>query len=203
MKRRSNFYIFTGMLLIIFALALVFYNNFQDYSTNKQNEVILEVMEEKQEPDLSALYRQYPDMPMPIVEIEGLNYVGSISAPSVGLNTPILASYDEQTMEVTPALYSGSAYQNDLLLLGHNYQSCFGKLAYLNIGDEIQFIDNHKNEFHYEVTNIFIAGEYEFDVIQAQEEDWDLTMFTCTWSGRERVVIRCALVKDVPAMMNQ
>lgn len=203
MKRKSSILIVIGLLLIASALSLVIFNHYQDYSVDKQNKILLEVIEEKQIEDHTALYRQYPDVPMPVIEVEDLSYVGTIIAPSVDLNTPILASYDAKTMEVTPALYSGTAYKHDMLLLGHNYQSCFGKLAYLNIGDEIQFIDNHKNQFYYEVNNIFIAGEYEFDRIQSREDDWDLTMFTCTWSGKERVVIRCTLIKDVPAMMNQ
>ena len=203
MKRKGSFLISVGILMILAALGIFGYNLYENYSVNQKNDVILETLTTKQEKDHTALYRQYPDIPMPVVEIDGLQYVGTIEAKCIELNTPVLASYDAKTMEVTPALYSGTAYKKDMLILGHNYQSCFGKLANLKVGDELQFIDNSKNKFYYEVSDIFIAGEDEFDVILSDEEPWDFTMFTCTWSGFERVVIRCMLIKDVPAMMNQ
>ena len=186
MKHKSNFLIVLGMLMILAAFGIFGYNQYEDQSVQQQNEVILETLETKQQEDKTALYRQYPNIPMPVVEIDGLNYIGTIKAPAIDLNTPVLATYDAATMEVTPALYSGTAYQKNMLMLGHNYQSCFGKLANIKLGDELLFIDNHKNEF---------------DKILSEEEPWDFTMFTCTWSGYERVVIRCKLIKDVPAMM--
>lgn len=203
MKRKGTLSILLGMILILSAFAIFAYNIYENEHAKQQNDTILNQIEEKQTEDLTALYRQYPDIPMPVVEIDGLHYIGTLEAPTVDLKTPILSVYDAKTMEVTPALYSGSAYLHDMLLLGHNYQSCFGKLANLKIGDELKFIDNHKNQFHYVVHDIFIAQEDEFERIQSKEEPWDLTMFTCTWSGFERVVIRCTLMKDIPAMMQQ
>ena len=202
MKHKSNILIVLGILMILAALGIFGYNQYEDQSVNQQNEVILETLEKKQQEDKTALYRQYPNIPMPVVEIDGLNYIGTIKAPAIDLNTPVLATYDAATMEVTPALYSGTAYQKNMLMLGHNYQSCFGKLANIKIGDEVLFIDNHKNEFYYEVIDYLIINENEFDKILSQEDPWDFTMFTCTWSGYDRVVIRCKLVKDIPAMMN-
>ena len=29
-------------------------------------------------------------------------------------------------------------------------------------------------------------------------EDWDLTLFTCTISGRQRLTVRCSLVEEEP-----
>lgn len=192
-----------GAVLVLAALSLVAYNLIQNAQVKKANDALIQSLEEKREPDKSALYRLYPDMDMPVVEIDGIQYIGTISIPSVELETPVLAEYDAKTMEVTPARYSGSAYQNNLLLLGHNYRSCFGKLASLEYGAELCFTDMNQNAFYYEVIDITTISGDAFDEILSEEEDWDLTMFTCTWSGVDRVVIRCALIKDVPAQMNQ
>ncbi|MEE0830568.1 MAG: hypothetical protein UIM26_03790, partial [Longicatena sp.] len=105
MKHKSNILIVLGILMILAALGIFGYNQYEDQSVNRQNEVILETLEKKQQEDKTALYRQYPNIPMPVVEIDGLNYIGTIKAPAIDLNTPVLATYDAATMEVTPALY--------------------------------------------------------------------------------------------------
>lgn len=203
MKHKGSLLITIGVLLLAAALLLFGYNLYQDYSSNKQNKLILSQIHTELKPDEIALYRQYPQIPLPTIEIDNLTYVGTIKAESIDLHTPILANYDPVTLKVTPALYSGSAYQNNMIILGHSYQSCFGKLAYMKRGDVITFEDVSGNIFIYEVIDIQIIHENNFDAILSQEEAYDLTMFTCTWSGVERVVIRGQLIEDIPSMMNQ
>lgn len=65
----------------------------------------------------------------------------------------------------------------------------FGKLKELRIGDRLSFTDADGNIFYYEV------GETEILAPDATEEmtdsDWDLTLFTCTLGGKNRVTVRC------------
>ena len=93
-----------------------------------------------------------------------------------------------------PAMTRSSVYTDDLVIAGHNYRSHFGKLVNLTEGDEITFTDVDGNVFFYEV------AARETLMPTAVEEmtsgDWDLTLFTCTFSGSNRTTLRCERVED-------
>ena len=76
-----------------------------------------------------------------------------------------------------------------MVIAVHNYKAHFGKLKELRIGDRLSFTDADGNIFYYEV------GETEILAPDATEEmtdsDWDLTLFTCTLGGKNRVAVRC------------
>ena len=90
------------------------------------------------------------------------------------------------------ALLGGSAYQNNLILCGHNYTTHFGKLDLLQTGDTVCFEDAEGNEFSYQVSATDVLPGTAVEEMQAGE--WDLTLFTCTWSGTSRLCIRCEAV---------
>lgn len=76
-----------------------------------------------------------------------------------------------------------------MVLLARNYQSYFGNLERLELGDMLYFSDMDGNDFHYKVTSKEeISGD---DVTKLLDGDWDLILFTCTLSGEFRTVIRC------------
>jgi sortase A len=78
-----------------------------------------------------------------------------------------------------------------LVILAHNFDRHFGRLGSLEAGDAAVFTDTNGKEYRYEVTGTEIKGKYELqDIVSG---DWDLTLFTCTYGGANRVVVRCQL----------
>lgn len=53
----------------------------------------------------------------------------------------MLSQWSYPNLKVAPCRYSGSLYQNDLILCAHNYASHFGKLKTLQPGDTLLFTD--------------------------------------------------------------
>lgn len=57
------------------------------------------------------------------------------------------------------------------------------------------FTDVDGNQFVYEVAGKeVLAGT---DVEEMKSGDWDMTLFTCTYSGRTRMTIRCELISSL------
>ena len=129
---------------------------------------------------------------MPVKKVDGIKYIGELKISKLRLDLPIQESWSYRKIKKAPARYDGSIYDKDLILLAHNYRSHFGTLMQLKRGDELQFQDMDGNLFFLQVV--------KQEVIQATDKDrlyrgeWDLSLFTCTIGGRERVVIRCKMI---------
>ena len=54
---------------------------------------------------------------------------------------------------------------------------------------EVSFTDAVGNVFLYTVAELETLGKT--DVEEMQAGDWDLTLFTCTYGGKNRVTVRC------------
>lgn len=137
-------------------------------------------------------YLENPHMEMPIKSIDGQDYIGYLKIKKLALNLPIISEWSYEKIKIAPARYQGSAYLKNMVLLAHNYQSHFGKLENLEMGDEVHFTDMDGNDFSFSViSKEEISGD---NVKQLLDGNWDLTLFTCTLSGEFRTVIRCQLV---------
>lgn len=181
-----------GLLLIAAAVFVTFRNEREDRNAGMQAEEISRELslrtDEEKEPE--KLYEQYPEMPMPVITIDGKEYIGTLEIPSLSLKLPVMSGWSYPDLKISPCRYTGSAYSGDLVIAGHNYRRHFGKLKTLAVGDEILFTDADGNLFRYAVTDIEELPGTAVEKMQAGT--WDLTLFTCTYGGRNRVTVRCA-----------
>lgn len=128
------------------------------------------------------------------VDIDGYQYVGLVSIPSVELEMAVLDICNEDNLHVSSCRYYGSPFTNDLVIAGHNYKSGFGKLSGLKRGEEVFFTDMEGTVFSYEVEDIEILDGTSIE--QMINSEFDLTLYTCTYGGKQRVTVRCGLVSE-------
>ena len=126
---------------------------------------------------------------MPTLVLDDKIYVAILSIPALDLELPVMNVLTTPNLKVAPCLYRGSIYQNDIIIGAHNFSSHFGNLKSLKIGDRVILTDMEGNEFSYQVTETEILEKTAIDELTAGE--WDLTLFTCTYGGEQRVIIRC------------
>ena len=130
-----------------------------------------------------------PEKDMPTVEADGIEYVGILEIPALGLTLPVISEWSYDKLEIAPCRYTGTAYKDDLIIAAHNYEGHFGELDGLEVGDEILFTDMDENVFSYNVSGMEELPGTALEEMEAGE--WDLTLFTCTASGKNRVTVRC------------
>lgn len=139
-------------------------------------------------------YVVYPEKSLPTVEIEGQRYIGYIEFPSLGLILPVAGEeWSYEALDKTPCLYSGSVYTDNAIIAGHNYTAHFGQLSRLSKGDEVIFTDVEGNVFRYELSWTETINENDSEAMHAGD-DWDLTLFTCNYTGNRRYTLRCIRV---------
>ena len=131
-----------------------------------------------------------PEGEMPVIEIDGYDYIGVLQIPSLDLTLPVISDWSYPALQIAPCRYEGSAY-GGMVIAGHNFDSHFGTLSRLEPGDEIRFVDLSGHTFTYAVAETEVLDATAID--QMVNGGWDLTLFTCTLSGETRFTVRAAL----------
>ncbi len=126
---------------------------------------------------------------MTVVEIDGYGFVGYLSIPSLDLELPVMSDTDKAKLKLSPCRFSGSVKTEDLVIGAHNYNRHFGKISSLKSGDEVYFTDMDGKLRKYSVITSEILNPDDVEELTAGE--FALTLYTCTYGGRTRVVVRC------------
>lgn len=212
-----------GAALVIGALSLFAYNQHIDSQAEEASEVVLpqliDMIREQAETDaeedsgdspvvttapdgsvslIPELPSDLPDPYAPVdvtmkeIELNGYAYIGYLSVPDLGLELPIMSEWDYKRLQKSPCRYTGTVKGEDLVLLAHNYNSHFGKLSKLVPGAPIYFTDVEGITTSYEVIAVNVIQPTAVEEVTSGE--YALTLFTCTYSGRTRVVVYCDIV---------
>lgn len=111
--------------------------------------------------------RYYTEMPM--MNIDGSDYVGIIQVPSGNIKLPVYSHWDESCAMCVPCRYSGSIYNDDLIIGGQNDNNSLGFLTSLNIGDTITFTDMLGRVYSYKVGSVCHKTDYVPDTVGSGE----------------------------------
>ena len=192
--KRGTVWINAGLLLIAAALFLSVYNEWESHEArDSARQVIAQLCDEL--PTEAGEPTTLPDVrrEMPVKTINGRDYIGVLSIPSLELELPVISQWDYPALKVAPCRYSGSLYQDNLIICAHNYASHFGKLKELQPGDIVLFTDMDEHVVTFQVVERETLNPMDTEGMEAG--DWDLTLFTCTIGGQTRVTIRLERVE--------
>lgn len=198
-------WILVGVLLMASAFGLIAFNSWEDGRAGKRAESAAEQLA-KTMPEASqassdgeVIYPDYvlnPNMDMPVRELHGQYYIGLLDIPAIGASLPVQQEWSYPNMKVSPCRYTGSAYLNNMVICAHNYQTHFGKLEELCVGDAVYFTDMDGNKISFKVKEIdTLASDAVHEMVFG---GWDLTLFTCTIDGGSRVTVRCSKSASEP-----
>lgn len=166
-----------GAVLILSALSLLAYNQYADAKAGKEADDMLAGVEAAIGEDLS------------IAEIDGYEYIGYLTIPSLELKLPVMANWDYYRLNLAPCRQFGTAEAGDLVIAAHNFKSHFGRLKELEAGDEVYFTDMSGREYSYFVADIQTLQPTQVE--EVQNSDYDLVLYTCTIGGASRVTVFC------------
>ena len=195
-----------GILLILGALVLLGYNQWDANRADKASqdalgkleETLTETMEDKTKDEEPVVQPELdPEQEMTVTDIDGWGYIGYLSIPSIGLELPVMSEWSYPGLKIAPGRYAGSVFTDDLVICGHNYARHFSPVKRLAIGTTVQFVDMDGREWDYTVSKVETLQPTQIEemVGKADGDDWDLTLFTCTTGGSARCAVRCTRVE--------
>ena len=179
--KRGVVLLVAGLILILTAIGWIVFNVMEDSQAGKQAKVLLEHFnEEIEKPTMQEVDSKSP-------------FCGKVIIEKLGVELPVFEEWDYKKLKEAPCRYTGNITSNNMVIAAHNYQSHFGNLKSLKIGDEIIFTDVIKQNHIFQVKDMILLDGSAISDMQAG--NWDLTLFTCTKGGRQRVTVRCERVE--------
>lgn len=210
-KKSGIIFVTMGAVLMLSALLLFLYNGYEERRAGQEAELLLDdiqsaIAEETDstmqptevEIDITENTEPTETLPaeMPVVMIDGYEYIGYVSIPDLELELPVMAEWDYNRLKIAPCRHFGSSRTDDLVIAAHNYKTHFGSLSSLEIGAEVIFTDMDGI-----VNRYTLMKEPETlapDAVDAvQNSGYDLVLYTCTPGGATRVVAFCDRLADV------
>lgn len=192
---------FLGTVLLIAALSLWGYNQWEDHKAGAASSAHLAQLLEQLPPATEAPLLLDLDIPevteesvpqdvqMKETVVNGYAYIGYLSIPSLGLELPIMSDWDYAKLDIAPCRYFGTMKGESLVLLAHNFPTHFGKIGTLEIGEELSFTDMEGTVYHYRVAVQETLGPTETE--EMIQSGYALSLFTCTSDSQSRIVVRC------------
>ena len=195
-----------GILCMLAAIGLTVYNWWDSERAGKISDEIVDVFKEKMDPvresdddpemsgnDEEARYRE-----MPVLVIDGYEYIGLLEIPSLSILLPVMAEWDYDRLKIAPCRYSGSYFTNDLVICAHNYVRHFNPVRTISMGADVYFTNPKGLKLHYVADNIQTIQPTSVEEMVDNsidgapgERQWDLTLFTCNLGGATRCAVRC------------
>ena len=200
--------IVSGAVLIFAALCLCVFNINESRTAAKRSQSALsqlrtviekptvstQAADNAEEEDIFAQYEEPAPAEMPTVTLNDTGYCGYLTISELGLELPVIDDFSYGALNTAPCRYSGSTDGNDLIIAAHNFSSHFGRLGSLSDGAEIVFTDCSGRAFHYNIISIEEIRDNDVEAMLCKDDTpWDMTLFTCTLSGRSRITIRAKL----------
>ena len=201
-NKKGAFCMAAGFLLVLAALLLTGYNVWDEGRAGDAADATFQALKFQTEEGREELpeyilpdYLVDPRFEMPTVEIDGYDYIGYLDIPSLELSLPVMSEWSYPQLKIAPCRYAGSVYLDDMILAAHNYDRHFGRLKNLEGGELVRFTDVDGNVFDFSVTELELLWPEQTEEMLAGE--WDLTLFTCTLGGRQRVTVRCDRIENM------
>lgn len=194
-----------GAVLILSALLLFVYNQWEDQKAGESAEKMLadvqtaitqqiESSPAQPEKEESAEKEETEPEETKISMINGYNYIGVLNLPTLNLELPVLSDCDEALLKVAPCRDFGDLATDDLVIAAHNYRRHFGRLSQLSYGDQVTFTDMDGNVHVYQVAEISMIAPT--DVSLVADSAYELVLYTCDYTNQNRIMVGCRKIVE-------
>ena len=182
-NKLSAILIIIGIFFVILALSFLVYARYEASNAEKASSEVLPILIQQIENNKSNLQDNST------ITINGNDYIGYLSIPKLDLKLPVMSGWSYKQLKISPCRFMGSHKDDNLVVMAHNYTRHFGKIHTLKADDIVYFQDLGGNTIQYKVSLLQTLSGSDIDKVSSEE--YDLTLFTCTYSGKNRILVRC------------
>lgn len=182
--------ILLGIVCLCFSVGFIVHNHLDAKKAEEASrQMLTSVQEQIAETSQEEMEEVFPQE-MAVTQVDGYDCIGILSIPVLELELPVLTDWNYTKLRTAPCLYHGTYYEKDFVIAAHNYQSHFGRLPELLPGDLVLFTDVSGKVRCYEVVVLETLPGNAVD--QMINSGFDLSLYTCTPGGANRVTVRCS-----------
>ena len=188
-KRKFPILLVLGALLIVVSLALVIGAQIRVHIGSLQSQEVVAKMNELLPERNAGVPGMYPNSNMPVLEIDGVDYVAMLEIPSLNITLPVADEWNRDQLFNAPARFYGSSYDDTLVIGGGDYSHQFSFCDKIDNGTVITVTDMTGTQFSYTVSRVDRSQNAASEWLICT--DYDLTLFCRDQYSMEYVAVRC------------
>lgn len=186
-RKKSPALLILGICLILASLGLLLSLQFRSHRAEENCKAAAAKMANLLPEAGPGTPEMYIDPAMPVLEIDGNDYVALLDVPAFGITLPVARNWDGSGL--CPARYWGSAYNHSLVIGGGDHPWQFGFCDKIDLGAIITVTDMTGTRFAYTVARVDRAKEATAQWLT--DGDFDLTIFCHDTYSMEYLAVRC------------
>ena len=175
-------------MLILFGVALLAVSLLRGYAGAGQNQRILARLDTILTEKNMGIPGSDPETPMPVIQLEGQDYVAVVEIPDHCVLLPVLDRWDPGKIPMCPARFYGSTNAQTLVIGGADDPRQFGFCDQIELGQEVIITDMTGTRFSYTVTAVDRADHADADWLT---ERASLTLFCREQYAAQYIAVRC------------
>ena len=129
------------------------------------------------------------DTNMPVLEIDGTDYVGLLEIPALGAAIPVTDQWSSGFLSASTGRFCGSAYDNTLVIGGPDHSGQFDFCDKIELGTVVSVTDMAGTQFSYTVACVDRSSRAGHDWLADGKHD--LTLFCRGAFSFEYIAVRC------------
>ncbi len=175
-----------GAILVIASIGLLVYS-MRGYEIDTNNAI---VQIEKLLPKITqSVPQEKGNNTMSSMEIDGESYVALLEMDMYKFKMPVRSVWDEKAVEAVPCRYSGSIYNNTLVIAATDAEGQMDFVNSVNTGDRLTVTDMRGEQFSYKVVKVENSNTATAEELNTDE--FDLTIFVEYSGPTDYLFIRC------------
>ena len=187
MTKASKWLIGLGLALILGGIGLLVGSRIAADRALRHSADVVQGIEAVLPERTPGIRTQYVAMDLPVMELDGKDYVGILEFPSLGRKLPVTATWDAGELYGNPHRFSGTAYDGSLVIGGSDSDGQLDFLEQLELGDPLYFTDLQGRVFAYGVKQVVRADSAEQSILTGQPGL--LTLFTRDSFSMEYIIV--------------
>lgn len=182
-NKQGRIFIALGTLLLLAAVLLALWNIIDGVRAEKESVRILHEFRKTMAENAGS---------RDAVSADGREYIGIVAIPELGVELPVCSEMNDAALRSSACRYHGSLEGRDIVICARNYGTFFRRLNDLAAGDRIFFttVSGDVHEFEVSWNELITGADSDSAAMTENSDSWDITLFSRTWSGRQKVTVR-------------
>ena len=182
--------VLVGVFLIVAGSFVLISWQWRINSSIKNNQTYIETIRTLIPEPQGAIVEEKFNNTMPILSIDGTDFVGVLEMPRYDSSLPVCASWGNLTKN--PCKFGGNIYESTMQIGATSQKGQYDFYREISVGDTVIFTDIEGNRYTYAVTNL--QYRQSADQTTLAEKDAALTLFIKNVYGFEYLIVSCDIL---------
>jgi len=188
-KKSTALLVILGTLLVIGAAVLVLFSRVSVSMAEKRNTETVQTLRSLMPEIRNAVKDTAVDSVMPVLEIDGDDYIGIVEIPAYNAVLPVRNEWDKGDASSSPCRFAGSVYDGSLVIGASDNKGMFDFMKAITAGDIVSVTDVSGSRYSFAVADIVRTSDVSSDNLC--DVEYDLTLFARNTYGFDYTVVRC------------